>query len=231
MRRLYYVPIIHTSADLGVIGGEAFRRGAERTGEDVWTKHVETVSNFWLALEGYFSAFDAHGVRIYQDGMMTDGEMGERIVKEGAEKGSKNSMIILELLKKGAILTKTEDLGLLRKEYTLLLEISKAAGPVEKLWTYLKYRLIKKRLLKKRDEYIAGRINGTLKDQETAVLFIGAYHDVRPGLAADIHVIEVKDIKKVRDYQGKFIHPLRYKDEIAVLLKYLVSRVGPMKNN
>lgn len=232
MRKLYYVPIIHTGADLGVIGGEAARRGVERLGEGVWTKHVETVSGFWHALEDCFSAFDAAGVRIYQDGMMTDGELGERIVKEGAEKGSKNFMIILGLLKKGAVLMKTEDIALLRKEYTLLLEISKAARPVRKLLSYLKYRLIKNRLLKKRDCYIAGMINDTLKDQETGVLFVGAYHGVRPSLAGDMQVIELKDIKKVRDYQSRFIHPERYKDEITALTRYLVSPVEtiPMKS-
>ena len=232
MRKLYYVPIIHTSADLGVIGGEAARRGVERLGEDVWTKHVETVSGFWQALEDYFSAFDAAGVRVYQDGMMADGELGEKIVKEGAEKGSKNFMIILDLLKRGAVLMKTEDLDLLRKEYTLLLEISKAARPVKKLLSYLKYRLIKDRLLKKRDRYIAGMINGTLKDRETGVLFVGAYHDVHPGLSDDIQVVELKDMKKVRDYQDKFIHPERCKDEVATLTRYLVSPVEtiPMKS-
>jgi len=228
MRKLYYVPIIHTRADLGVIGGEAARRGVERLGEDVWTKHVETVSGFWQALEDYFSAFDAAGVRIYQDGMMTDGELGERIVKEGAEKGSENFKIILDLLKRGAVLTKTEDFALLRKEYTLLLEISKAARPVKKLLSYLKYRLIKNRLLKKRDCYIAGMINDTLKDRETGVLFVGAYHDVRPSLAGDIQVIEVRDMKKVRDYQDEFAHPERYKDAIAALSRYLVSPVETM---
>ncbi len=232
MRKLYYVPIIHTRADLGVIGGEAARRGVERLGEDVWTKHLETVSGFWQALDDYFSAFDATGVRIFQDGMMTDGEMGERIVKEGAEKGSKNFMIILDLLKRGGLLMKTEDFALLRKEYTLLLEISKAARPVKKLLSYLKYRLIKSRLLKKRDRYIAGMINDTLKDRETGVLFVGAFHDVRPGLSNDIQVIEIKDVKKVRDYQGKFIHPERYKDEVEALSKYIVSPVEsmPMKS-
>jgi len=232
MRKLYYVPIIHTRADLGVIGGEAARRGVERLGEDVWTKHVETVSGFWQALEDYFSAFDAAGVRVYQDGMMADGELGEKIVKEGAEKGSKNFMIILDLLKRGAVLMKTEDLDLLRKEYTLLLEISKAARPVKKLLSYLKYRLIKDRLLKKRDRYIAGMINGTLKDRETGVLFVGAYHDVHPGLSDDIQVVELKDMKKVRDYQDKFIHPERCKDEVATLSRYLVSPVEtiPMKS-
>ncbi len=228
MRKLYYVPIIHTGADLGAIGGEAARRGVERLGEDAWTKHVETVSGFWQALEDYFSAFDAAGVRIYQDGMMTDGEMGERIVKEGAEKGSKNFMIILDLLKRGALLTKTEDFALLRKEYTLLLEISKVTRPVKKLLSYLKYRLIKNRLLKKRDRYIAGMINGTLKDRETGVLFVGAFHDVHP-IAGDIQVVELRDMKKVRDYQSKFIHPERNKDEIAALSKYLVSPVETMQ--
>ncbi|MEK6758187.1 MAG: hypothetical protein AABY51_00250 [Deltaproteobacteria bacterium] len=228
MRKLYYVPIIHTSADLGVIGGEAARRGVAGLGEDVWTKHVEIVSGFWQALEDYFSAFDAAGVRIYQDGMMTDGELGERIVKEGAAKGSKNFMILLGLLKKGAVLMKTEDFALLRKEYTLLLEISKAARPVGKLLSYLMYRLIKNRLLKKRDCYIAGMINDTLKDQETGVLFVGAYHDVRTGLSDDIQVTELKDTKKVREYQSKFIHPERYKNEITALSQYLISAVETM---
>ena len=52
----------------------------------------------------------------------------------------------------------------------------------------------------KRDRFIAGTINRTLKEEETGVLFIGAYHDVLTHLAYDIAVEEVKNREKVRDY-------------------------------
>jgi len=45
--------------------------------------------------------------------------------------------------------------------------------------------------LQERDEYIASRINNTLKDEENGVLFIGAEHNVIPGLAKDIEVIDL----------------------------------------
>ena len=56
-------------------------------------------------------------------------------------------------------------------------------------------------MLKERDGYIARRIDETLREGESGVLFIGAYHDIASKLPEDIHVVQVKDITEVREYQ------------------------------
>ncbi len=54
--------------------------------------------------------------------------------------------------------------------------------------------------MEKRDRFIAKTIGETLRNGETGVLFIGAFHDVTPYLAEDIHVEEVKNPQKVSEY-------------------------------
>ena len=44
-------------------------------------------------------------------------------------------------------------------------------------------------MLKKRDRYIAGRINSTLGKGETGILFLGMLHSLKDLLDRDIHVI------------------------------------------
>ena len=153
----------------------------------------------------YFNSIEVSGFKVYQDGMATDGEMGKKIIEEGVRNHSKNFEIISSLLKKGAVLVKTEEFNLLRLEVDRLIKISKAKTVIKKLVAYLAYRLTKNGLLRRRDEFIARRINETLKDGETGILFVGAYHDVNRRLPCDILVHEVKDRKRVADYQRNFL--------------------------
>jgi hypothetical protein len=206
MRTLLYVPIIHTSADLGSLAKDVTKRGIADLGEEVWKEHIKTVEGFWDAISRYFDTVDVSGVKIYQDGMVAEGEVGQKIVEEGIKSGSKNYEIISSLLQKGAILVKTEDFALVKRERDYLVELTKARTRIGKLIAYLKYRLIKNELLRKRDEFIANRINGTLNQGETGILFIGAYHEVIPKLAKDIQVKEIKDARKIREYQEVLLH-------------------------
>ena len=141
-------------------------------------------------------------MKIYQDGLVANGEVGARIVAAGVQSGSRNYKIVELLRQRGAAIVKTEDFGLVLEERNRLLAIVQARTLGAKLMAVCKYQLIKRRLLDRRDEYIARRIAETLADGGTGILFVGAYHRVRPKLPEDIKVIEIKEMQKVRDYQA-----------------------------
>ncbi|MFH1505121.1 MAG: hypothetical protein ABIH08_07045, partial [Candidatus Omnitrophota bacterium] len=74
MKRLLYVPVIHTSADLGSISMAVTKRGIDDLGQEVWDEHQKTVEGFWQAILDYFDTQDVSGVKIYQDGMVAEDE-------------------------------------------------------------------------------------------------------------------------------------------------------------
>jgi hypothetical protein len=225
MRTLIYVPVIHTSADLGSIAKHVTSRGIADLGQELWEKHRRTVDGFWKAVSDYFDAMDVGGVKIYQDGMVADDQVGRKIVEDTAKAGSKNYQLILRLLGKGAILVKTEDLALVKKEYDRLRAIMQAKSVKKKLIAFIKYRLVKTILLSKRDAYIAGRIEQTLKTDEKAILFIGAYHNIKKRLPKSIQVKEIKDAVKVSKYQKLLPICHRSEKQFNELAEYLVSEI------
>jgi len=194
------VPVIHAESDLGSIAPVIDKRSAEVCGKERWEKHKKTVVTFWDIIEKFFKNLDAAGLKIYQDGLMADGELGQKIIEEGARRGSKNHQIVLDLVKRGAEIRKTEDVVLLKEEYSRILKLAQSKSLWEKTTAYIGYRFHRDKLMDKRDLFIARTINETLKDRESGLLFIGVFHDVRPHLAEDIAVREVKDRKKVGDY-------------------------------
>ena len=225
MRKLIYVPIIHMSADLGSIAKQVDKRGVAGFGEEFWKKHKETVSGLWDVIVEYFAELQVRDFKIYQDGMVAHAEVGQKIVEEGIKAGSKNYEIIDGLLKRGAILVQTEDFALVKTERDRLVKITKATSTTKKLLAFLVYKFRKNSLLKKRDRFIAKQINETLHDGETGILFLGAYHDILPNLAEDIQVVEVKEAKKVSDYQRMLLSVRRDQEEFNELARYLVSPV------
>jgi len=164
-------------------------------------------------------------MKIYQDGMITEREVGQKIVEEGIKSGSKNYELVLRLLKRGAILTKTEDFKLVKEELDRLLAITKAKSTSKKLFAFIKYKFIKNRLLKRRDEYISKRIDKTLKDDEIGILFLGAYHNIKKRLPKDIQIIELKDREKVMEYQRLVPFYNKNKERFEELSRYLISPV------
>jgi hypothetical protein len=247
MRTLFYVPIIHTSSDLGSLAKDVAKRGIVELGQEVWNEHLKTVEGFWNAILLYFMYIDALGLKIYQDGMVAEGEIGQKIVEEGARLGSKNYELVARLLKQGAILMKTEDFNLVKEERDRLLTLiqpslslwrsrPKAKSVTQKLIAFIKYKLVKNRLLNKRDRFIAQRINETLNDGERGVLFIGAFHNVKkflPGPAvanalaesADIQIKEIKDVQRVREYYRLLPFYHKHKEQSQELSRYLISKV------
>ena len=225
MRKLIYIPIIHMSADLGSIANHVDKRGIAGFGAEFWRRHRETISGFWDSISNYFVNLEVKDFKIYQDGLVADGEVGKRIVEEGLKAGSKNYEIIDDLLKRGATLVQTEDFPLVKEERDRIVKITQAKTTAEKLVAYLKYRLAKNRLLKKRDSYIAKRIDETLNHGETGILFMGAYHNIIPKLVKKIQITEIKEVEKVRDYQRLLLSFRKNQGEFDRLAKYLVSAI------
>lgn len=87
-------------------------------------------------------------------------------------------------------------------------------------------RKIRARKKRKSIYFIARTINETLQDGETAVLLIGAYHNVFPHLSKDILVKEVKEQEKVKAYFDELIQGTD-KNKFEELAKYLISPENP----
>jgi hypothetical protein len=226
MRTLLCVPIIHTSADLGSLAPEVHRRGVKNFGNDAWEAHLGTIDAFWDALDAYFDSIPVAGAKVFQDGMIADGELGLRIIQEVEKAGSKNHRLVSKLLQRGAILMRTEDFALVKKERDRLLKIIQAKTTVRKFLGLIAYKLSKKKLLRQRDESIARRINQTLGEGETGILFIGAYHTIMPRLARDILIREIKDVGKIREYQSLLPAQEKNKNRFEDLSRYLAAKIG-----
>ncbi len=225
MRYLIYVPVIHSSADLGSLAKDVNKRGAADLGDEAWREHHRIVEGFWDAVVLYFNFIDGQGLKIYQDGMVADGEIGKKIVEEGVKSASQNYELVSRLIKDGAVLVKTEDFNLVKEERDRLIAIINARSPLQKLAALVKYKLIKNRLLKKRDKFIAQRINETLKDGERGVLFIGAFHNVKKWLAKDILLEEIKDMHKIREYYSLLPLHDRNCKHLEEIGRYIISKV------
>ncbi len=225
MRTLIYVPVIHTSADLGSLAKQVTERGAADLGEDAWGKHTEAVEKFWDKISDYFNSVDVSGMKLYQDGMVAEGEVGQRIVEESAKAGSRNYELVARLLKRGAFLVKTENFTLVREERDLLVSLTQSRSVPRKLIAFIKYKLVQEALLKKRDEFIAERVEESLDRDETGILFIGAYHDVKKWLPESIRVREIKDHGKVKEYQKLLPFCHKHQKRFDELSRYLISEV------
>lgn len=224
MRKLIYVPILHISADLGSISKHVNSRGRNIAGDINWDKHKNTVLGFWSAVADSFSSLNVKKFKLFQDGMVANGEIGQKILEEGKKKGSKNLEIISQLIDRGAQLVKTEDFSLVKKEYDSIKKIAGNKNLWKKLLSFLRYKFHKKRLLIKRDRYIAQRIDETLKKGETGILFLGAEHEIISKLPSDIEVIELKEREKIRKYR-KVLLTKKNKQEFENLAHYLKSSV------
>ncbi|MDD3565822.1 MAG: hypothetical protein PHN90_09160 [Methanothrix sp.] len=190
MRYLMIVPIVHSSPDMGSMRVELERESIAKIGKERWEENQRKIENLWNEVEAAIDALDLSlaKVRVYQDGMPCGGELGWRIVREVADKGSRNYQIVRRLIERGATLEATEDPKMLLKEYKLIRRIADATTEREKTEAESQYEQMKESLLRNRDEFIAKAISSTLKDGEMGILFIGAAHDVRSKLPEDVQV-------------------------------------------
>lgn len=209
MRRLIYIPIIHLNPDLGSLKRSFKRRAKKLIGTDNWQKHEEVINRYWLSIENFWKEKKVLGFKIFQDSLAANGSLGKQIIHDLAEKGSINYRIIRQLVEKGAKLVKTEDADLLKEEYFMTKELIKKKSFLGALFAFLNYRLRKDTLLTKRDAYIIRRIDENLKEEETGICFLGAYHKVLPSLPKDIKVIALRDPGKVKEYYSRLTNDYR----------------------
>jgi hypothetical protein len=224
MRRLIYVPIIHSDPDLGMLAEGIEERTKVVVGSYSWQKHKEVVRLYWQEITKFWQGKKVSGFKIFQDGMPADGAIGESTVKSLAEKGSINYQIVQQLLENGAILEKTEDPELLKEEYFLTRELTEKKSVSGSLSALFRYRQRKDTLLRSRDRFIINRIKQSLEEEETGVCFLGAYHQVWSNLPKDIEVILLKDPVKVREYYQKLTSSKSEK-EVERLGSYLIESI------
>ena len=228
MRKLLYVPILHAPADLGSLAPSIVRQSIALCGEARWAEHLNVVRRFWERVAEYLFSQDAANLRLYQDGLTVEGEAGLKVVEEAARRGSPNYHLLLELIGRGAIIRKTEAPVLLMEERRNLLQaLDRDEGKGADAGTDSRdssYQRRRDELMKARDRFIAEIINQTLKEGETGVLFLGAYHGVRTYLAPGITVQEVKKQDKLGAYlQALLFEP--QKERWQPLADYMASPV------
>lgn len=194
-------------------------------GEEVWKAHRRTIQGFWNAIIDYFSSVDVSGMLIYQDGMVAEGAIGNKIVEEGVLSGSKNYELVAKLQQRGATLVKTEDFNLVKEEHDHVLKLTQAKTELGKIYALNMYKSTKDELLNKRDGYIARRIDETLREGRTGILFIGAYHHIERKLPGDIKIIGIKNVQKIREYQTLLPFSSKNRQRFEELGNYLVSKI------
>ena len=188
-RRLIWVPIIHTQADLGSVSGSVKALHARKTGLGNWDRHVATIDEFWGRICREIEALhlDYAKVRLYQDGLPNCGQE-LRIVKDLVEAGSWNHRLLLDLVEKGAQLTGTESPELLIEEYELVRGVLKSIEAGGKGELDKQQAEHSRDILRKRDRYIAQRIGDTLQAGQTGLIFLGLLHDLQTLLPRDIRL-------------------------------------------
>src|SRR3972149_1550881 len=100
------------------------------------------------------------------------------IVADLASAGSPNHQLLLSLMKRGATLMGTESPELLLEEYRLVQQVLAAKDPEEAARVEASHGARSRSLLARRDQYIARRINGTLRAGETGLRFVGTAHQL-----------------------------------------------------
>jgi hypothetical protein len=184
-RTLIYIPIIHTQADMGALQSQVKKASLKKLGLTGWKRKITLVDKYWTDIEKYIGGLSLPpgGVRIYQDALpVSDKE--RTIVEELAKSGSRNHILLLSLIDKGAMLTGTESLELLLEEYNHVKRtLEGQSGETEDA-----EKRISASILERRDRFIAKRINETLSPGELGIIFLGMLHSLEQWLDSDIQV-------------------------------------------
>lgn len=189
-KKLLIIPIIHSEEELGSLKDQISGIKEEKLGHEEHKKQIEEVQRLWKEIAAIISEImqiiKPEMIQIYQDGMPVGGETGKKIVFECAANRSINHIILAEMINSGAEIEQTESPQYLKKEYEIIKEIFSAKSPEEQNKLSQRYREILHGLSIKRDRFIAERINSSLKEEHTGILFIGATHNITQNLSDEI---------------------------------------------
>jgi hypothetical protein len=189
-RTLVYIPIVHTEADMGALYEPLKRTALRRLGQASLRRKKEFVDKIWTKIEEVIDglALTYTKVRLYQDGLPVCGREVE-IVRDLARVGSRNHRLLLHLMEKGASIMGTESAELLVQEYQLVKQMLTPGHASRSGKAGDQQKALSDSLLRRRDQFIADGINGTLSAGETGILFLGLLHALENRLDEDIHVI------------------------------------------
>ena len=168
-RMLLVVPRMYTE--------EEFKRLVPALPEDFGLKTLE----FWSYVEEKLQVFVGKVQRIYRDEVCQSGERGLAYLSSA---DSENFLIVRKLVENGAVFEATED-SLLVAESKSWLDMVKQ-NPVDTMPLELYQETVRER-----DGYVTRRIDETLLDEETGVLFL------KPGREINLNE-RVKIIKVCR---------------------------------
>ena len=188
-RKLIYIPIIHTEADMGRLSGPVRRAALQKLGLRGLKNKANLIDKIWTVIEKTIEGLDLsfEKVRLYQDGLPVCGNESGIVADLAAE--SRNHRLLMRLMDKGAVIMGTESPELLLEEYELAKKIFTAGGDLKSLKIEAHQKPVSDSLLKRRDQFIADRINDTLCPGETGILFLGMLHSLGHLLDEQIKVI------------------------------------------
>jgi hypothetical protein len=188
-RILIYFPIIHTQTDMGNLKASVRHVMLKKAGLQSFKRKAEAVNRLWTEIELAIDALklDYRKVRLYQDALPVCGREAD-IIRDLADKGSRNHRLLLKLMERGAVPMGTESADLLLEEYETIkrgidADGTEVAGAGRKPQTERRAQGI----LSDRDRFIARRISETLMPNETGIIFLGLLHDPTVYLPTDIH--------------------------------------------
>lgn len=189
MRALIYVPIVHSEVDLGSMVEEVRRPFQEAFGAEEWKRRSASVDAMWEGLRAKLFALRLswQRTRLYQDGLPVCGREPE-IVRDLAAKASQNHKLLADLMDRGATLMGTEDPELMIAEYRRIQELVLAAKERAPDSVVAELKREGEALLEQRDAFVARRIDETLADGETGILFLGLLHRVDELLGSKFEV-------------------------------------------
>jgi hypothetical protein len=190
MRTLLYVPVIHAQADMGSLAPSVRERAIKILGTQKWLQSQNAITRLWehIRLEVAHLELPYPRVRLYQDALPICGHEVQ-IVADLAKAGSANHQLLMSLINRGATLMGTESPELLLEEYQLVKEsLDLPTDSNASIDRRDQIRTASARLLGERDRFICERINSTLPQEETGLLFLGMLHALDGWLASDIKV-------------------------------------------
>jgi hypothetical protein len=186
-RTLLYFPIIHNLADMGALSDSVRLASLKKLGRSGWNRKIGLIDKFWTEIENSVEEISVplNRVRVYQDGLPVS-SAEKNVVAELAKSGSRNHALIMRLMNAGATLMGTESLELLLQEYELA---KRDLGSARPLRIKASDKAQRASLLRRRDQFIAKRINNTLLPGEIGMIFLGMLHRLEPWLDKDIEVV------------------------------------------
>lgn len=189
MRRLIYIPILHTVQDMGSKVEALKQAYIKQLGAERWDRSRAVIDEVWQGIRERVLALELpwERVRVYQDGLPVSGREVE-IAREVAAQGSQNYQLVLELLARGARLEGTEEPSLLLEEHALISAIANAQDEAARVRAQEAYAREGLRILRARDAFISRRIYETLEQGEVGLLFLGVMHEVDRILPEEIQV-------------------------------------------